>query len=199
MSGNNDNIIVDNTTASNSAALIANLIPKIWILLFTEVSKRVNLAVKTAPLFIFGNNENDHSDRVVLFGTRNPWSAAAAQISREAIDHATVNITMKDRVTDNTEQLNELFGWIRQQSRVINEMNFTNVHLPGVYHPPDSATSLSDQGRDCLASAIKGDVTTPWRELLSASLGKYDNPLTLNCLVISRGCYGAAQGGWNRL
>ena len=199
MSKKNDKTIVDNTMVDNSAGLFANTIPKRWTLSFTEVSKRVDLTVKTAPLFIFGKNENDLSDRVVSFGTRNPWSAAVAHISKEAVDHTTVNITMEDCVTDNTEQLNDLFGWIRQQSRVINEVNITNVHLPGVYYPPDSAASPSDQGGNRPASTIKAVVKMPWRNLLSASSGEHDVPLFPSRLVISPGRYGAAQGGWNRL
>ena len=68
-----------------------------------------------------------------------------------------------------------------------------------MYYSLGSTASLSEQGGGLEASAVKGDVTMPWRDLLSASTGEHDNPLTLNRLVVSPGRYGAAQGGWNRL
>ena len=110
MSKKNNSIIVVAKEVGNSAGLFADSIPTIWTLSLIEVNDRVNLTVKTSPLVSYKFDDNDYSDRVVSFGTPNPWSAAAAYISKEAVDHATVNITMEDRVTDNTKQLKELFG-----------------------------------------------------------------------------------------
>ena len=199
MSKKNNNIIVVAKKVGNSVGLFADSIPTIWTLSFAEANDRVNLVVTTALLVSYTFDDNDYSDRNVSFGTSNPWSAAAAYISKEAVDHATINITMEDRVTDNTKQLRELFGWIRRRSNRIKALSITNVHLPGVYYSLDSPTSLSEQGGGLGASAIKGDVTMLWRDLLSASSGKHNNPLTLNRLVISPGRCGAARGGWNRL